>query len=79
MVSCHPMLTCCAHEPSPPCVPGTHCCAVRKGTTPLNPSCGRTPHRLHAPHYAHSSGIPSSHFSHAHLASVSSSAEQGCS
>lgn len=77
MVSYHPLLTCCAHEPSPPCVPG-HCCTVRKGTTPLSPSCGHTLHRLHAPHYAHCSGIPGSHFSHAHLASVSSSAEQGC-
>lgn len=73
IVSCHHMLTCCAHKLPPKCGPETLLHTVKE--LPLIPSL----HRLQAPHYAHCTGIPSSCFSHAHLALVSSSAEQGYS
>ena len=70
----HHRLTCCVHKLPPPCVLGHFCTQLVK-ELPIIPSlcC------LHASHYAHCVGIPSSCFSHAHLASVSSSAEQGYS
>ena len=49
-----------------------HFCTQLGKELPIIPSL----HRLSASHYAHDAGIPSSCFSHAHLASVSSSADQ---
>lgn len=74
VVLCHHTLTGCAHKPSPHVCQG-HFCTVIKEVL-LGPHCGHTLHCLLAPHYTHCAGVPSSHFLHTQLASVSSSAEQ---